>query len=122
VETWERRYCPRFRLRVPVKFRCSDPNTDLEEHTVETSNISRTGLFFISRIPLQIGSTINLSLRLPVEIASDSSESIGCVGHVVRKQMYSDGSVGYGVQTNFRPPSISPSPTDSASDPVSPAA
>jgi hypothetical protein len=114
MNIFERRYSPRYKLRVPLKFHSLDFSEDPQEFEVETSNISRTGLFFISRTPLRVGTSIHLSLRLPMEVSGGSPKDVECLGHVVRRQIYSDGAVGYGVQTDFRPPSISQSPSEPA--------
>jgi hypothetical protein len=48
----EHRICPRYTLRVPVRFRVLDLELGISEQVVESANVSRNGVYLTSRLAL----------------------------------------------------------------------
>lgn len=72
----------RFNLRLPIRYRASGA-TVWDEGTTE--NISRSGVLFRALYPLEVGTSVDMSFVLPVEMAGGTSE-VNCRGRVVRVQ------------------------------------
>lgn len=98
----DRRSSPRYMMQMPIRFRESDSNKEPEGYTGETTNISRTGVFFVTRIPLELGSSLQLSLRVPRELSGSAKSEVQCVGRMVRMECWPDGSIGYGTRIDLR--------------------
>jgi len=71
----------RLRHCVPVQFRIAGSDDWIEG---VTENISRSGLLFRSSSPLEIGSTIELALEMPNELAGENGAKVVCEGLLVR--------------------------------------
>ena len=52
MESIDRRLSRRYRMRIPVRFRELEDKSEFEGCTGETTNISHTGLFFVTKMPL----------------------------------------------------------------------
>src|SRR6267142_4393820 len=64
----ERRVDTRINIRVPLRFRSLNiPNS--AEQTAESENISQRGIYFETEFPLKIGTPLEVSLRMPRELA-----------------------------------------------------
>src|SRR5258708_32143851 len=64
----ERRIDTRINLNVPLRFRVLNiPNS--QELTGESINISQRGILFATAIPLLIGTPLEVSLKMPREVA-----------------------------------------------------
>lgn len=98
----DRRLAPRYSLKIPLRFRDMEDRSDPEGHTGETLNISRTGLFFVARISLLLGSTVELALRVPRELSGSTKSVVRCLGRIVRMESLADGEVGYGARIDLR--------------------
>ena len=104
----ERRQLERFRTRIPLRFRTLGLAGDRSEHFSEAINVSRGGFFFASSAPLQVGTPIEATLRMPAEITGNKAEETNCTARVVhvRNTPYGDGRIGFGVEIEkFQNPS-----------------
>jgi hypothetical protein len=96
----ERRQLPRYNIRTSLRFRAINLTADKSDHFTEALNVSRGGFFFASSAPLQVGTPIEATLRMPAEITGDKPEETHCTARVVhvRNQPYGDGRIGFGVE------------------------
>ena len=78
----ERRIDPRVNIRVPLRFRVLN-NPGATEQNAESENISQRGIYFTTAIPLKVGTPLEVSLRMPQELAGKSSSDVRCVARVV---------------------------------------
>ena len=78
----ERRIDTRVNIRVPLRFRALN-NPGATEQTAESENISQRGLYFLTEIPLRIGTPVEVSLRMPPEFAGKAESDVKCVARVV---------------------------------------
>ena len=60
----ERRIDPRVNIRVPLRFRALN-NPGSTEQTAESENISQRGMYFMTHVPLKVGTPVEVSLRMP---------------------------------------------------------
>jgi PilZ domain len=98
----DRRLSRRYSMRIPIRFRYAEDVSETEGYTGELLNISRTGLFFTTKIPLLLGTTLQLALRVPRELTGSAKSVVQCIGSVVRTEFLDDGSVGYGTRIDLR--------------------
>jgi PilZ domain len=98
----DRRLSRRYSMRIPIRFRGLEDTGGFDGYTGETANISRTGLFFTTKIPLLLGTTLELALRIPRELSGSAKSVVHCVGWIVRTEFLEDGSVGYGTRIDLR--------------------
>jgi hypothetical protein len=82
----DRRCSTRYALRIPIRFRESVAATEHEGYTGETTNISRNGLSFVTKVPLLLGSIVELALRVPRELSGSGKSEIQCFGQIVRME------------------------------------
>lgn len=79
---------PRQEVRCAVRFPLSLPvvlTTDVERFTAVTSNVSASGVLFITDRKVQAGTQIEFSLRMPGEILGTPRDVlVQCQGRVVR--------------------------------------
>jgi hypothetical protein len=96
----ERRQLTRYNVRTPLRFRAINLSADTSDHFTEASNISRGGFFFASSAPLQVGTPLEATLRMPAEITGDKAQETNCTARVVhmRNQPYGDGRIGFGAE------------------------
>ena len=96
----ERRQMARVSLRTPLRFRALGVASDKSEHFTEALNISRGGFYFASSAPLQIGTPIEATLRMPAEVTGNSWQEMRCTCRVVhvRNEPYGDGRIGFGAE------------------------
>jgi len=94
----ERRVDTRVNVSVPIRFRQLN-NPAAEEQTAKSENISQRGLFFLTNVPLKIGTPVELSLRMPQELAGQVTSDVKCVARVVhvRPSSGSGGMLGIGL-------------------------
>ena len=98
--TAERRQVTRYTMRTPLRFRAKGLAAGLTEHFTEALNVSRGGFFFASSAPLQIGASIEATLRMPTEVTGVHTEEQRCTARVVhvRNEPYGDGRIGFGAE------------------------
>jgi hypothetical protein len=94
----DRRNDPRVNACVAMRFRVLD-NPDMLEQKAESQNMSQHGLYFETSAPLQIGMPMELTLRIPHDLAQRFSSEVVCVGRVVRVQPIDskNGMLGIGI-------------------------
>ncbi len=94
----ERRIDPRVNIRVPLRFRVLN-NPGATEQNAESENISQRGIYFTTAIPLKVGTPLEVSLRMPQELAGKSSSDVRCVARVVHVRTSSmlGGKAGVGL-------------------------
>ncbi len=78
----ERRIDPRVNISVPLRFRALN-NPGSTEQTAESENLSQRGMYFMTHVPLKIGTPVEVSLRMPTELAGKLSSEVKCVARVV---------------------------------------
>jgi hypothetical protein len=78
----ERRIDTRVQVRVPLRFRALN-NPGATEQLAESENISQRGIFLSTIVPLKIGTPVEVSLRMPPEIAGRSGGDVRCLARVV---------------------------------------
>ena len=107
----EKRVSPRQSLQIPLRFRVAEAGSPEPELALETTNISRSGLFMRSPLPLKVGAPLSITLRVPTYISGRARSIVQCTGHVVHECQLPNGDIGYGVQfenqLTFQRPSIS---------------
>lgn len=81
----ERRIDTRVNITVPFRFRVLN-NPGATEQVAESINISQRGLLFATVIPLQVGTPLELSLKMPQELVNAVSNDVRCVARVVHVQ------------------------------------
>ncbi len=94
----ERRIDTRVNIRVPLHFRTLNaPNS--AEQVAESENISQRGMFFETAVPLKVGTPLEVSLRMPPELAGKTSSDVRCVARVVHIKQSSllGGKAGVGL-------------------------
>jgi PilZ domain len=96
----ERRQVTRYNTRSALRFRATSLASDKSEHFTEAINISRGGFFFASSAPLQVGISIDCTLRMPAEVTGGKAEETHCTARVVhvRNEPYGDGRIGFGAE------------------------
>lgn len=100
MKATERRQISRFNLRTPLRFRAVGVAADKTEHFTEALNISQGGFFFASSAPLQVGTPIEATLRMPAEVTGKQPQETRCSARVVhvRNEPYGDGRIGFGAE------------------------
>jgi hypothetical protein len=78
----ERRIDTRVNICVPLRFRALN-NPGATEQTAESENISQRGMYFMTAVPLKVGTPVEVSLRMPLELAGKMSSEVKCVARVV---------------------------------------
>jgi c-di-GMP-binding flagellar brake protein YcgR len=78
----ERRIDTRVNIAVPLKFRALN-NPGATEQRAKSENISQRGMFFLTDVPLKVGTPVEVTLRLPQEVAGKVSSDVRCVARVV---------------------------------------
>ncbi len=94
----ERRLDTRVITRVPLRFRTLN-NPGSPEQTAASENISQRGILFATSFPLKVGTPVEVSLRMPQEVAGQTSSDVKCVARVVHVQpnAYFGGKAGIGL-------------------------
>jgi hypothetical protein len=94
----ERRIDTRVNIKVPFRFRVLN-NPGATEQSAESINISQRGLLFATAIPLKVGTPLEVSLKMPQELAGGVSNDVRCVARVVHVQpsAFFGGKAGIGV-------------------------
>jgi hypothetical protein len=78
----ERRIDTRVNVCVPLRFRALN-NPGSTEQAAESENLSQRGMYFMTHIPLKVGTPVEVSLRMPQELAGKMSSDVKCVARVV---------------------------------------
>src|ERR1700756_3423484 len=96
----ERRQLTRYNIRTPLRFRAINLTADQSDHFTEALNVSRGGFYFASSAPLQLGTPIEATLRMPAEVTGSKAQETKCTARVVhvKNQPYGDGRIGFGAE------------------------
>jgi hypothetical protein len=96
----DRRQLTRYNVRTPLRFRAVGLAPDKSEHFTEALNVSRGGFFFATSAPLQVGVSIEATMRMPAEVTGSTAEEARCIARVVhvRNEPYGDGRIGFGAE------------------------
>jgi hypothetical protein len=86
----ERRLGKRFPLRLPAQVRWKARGRSVGRAQGRTEDISSSGLLVVIPNPLPLGTTINVTINLPVELTKVPVE-LSCLGRVVRKSRMGKG-------------------------------
>jgi hypothetical protein len=102
MERMRHRQTARFDLSVP--FWIQLPNSpETPAQLVEASNISGTGLYFVTDLVLQVGTPVDVSLLMPEVVIGAKSREWCCRGRVARvvPGELPDGKPGIGVEFQY---------------------
>jgi Tfp pilus assembly protein PilZ len=94
----DRRNDPRVNACVAMRFRVLD-NPEILEQKAESQNMSQHGIYFETSTPLRIGMPVELTLRIPHDLAQRVSSEVVCIGRVVhvRPIESKNGMLGIGI-------------------------
>ena len=98
MQKLEKRTSPRQSLQIPLRFRIAEAGSAEPELASETSNISRSGLFMRSPLPLRVGAPLAMTLRVPTYLSGSARSDVQCTGRVVHERHLPNGDIGYGIQ------------------------
>jgi hypothetical protein len=94
----ERRNETRVKVRVPLRYKLIG-NETVGEQLAESENVSQRGVFMWTAYPLEIGTQVELRLRMPSEISGSLASEVHCTARVVRIEVGdSGGLVGAGLR------------------------
>jgi hypothetical protein len=96
IKQQERRRSRRIRVGQPLKVRPSEPRDDHFEETSTTKNVSRDGIYFLSKNK-SFYKGMRLFITVPFHLPSDPLDQ-EYVGQVARIDNLSDGSRGIAIQ------------------------
>jgi c-di-GMP-binding flagellar brake protein YcgR len=86
----ERRQSKRYPLSLPAEVRWRARDKGVNKARGETGDISSSGLMLVLPKALPLGTTINVTIHLPVELTKVPIE-LSCMGRVVRKSRMEKG-------------------------------
>jgi hypothetical protein len=95
----DRRLAHRFNLNIPLHIRAW--KSSAPEQTVESNNVSESGVYFETDKPLNEGAVIQLRLEMPEEVTGKTSSDWLCAGKVVRVQRSNSQTTLVGVGVRF---------------------
>ena len=96
IRQQERRRSRRIRIGQPLKVRPSDPSDAFFEETATTKNVSRDGIFFLSKNSAYRAG-MRLFVTLPYHFPSDPHD-LEYLGQVARIEELPDGYRGIAIQ------------------------
>lgn len=88
----ERRIDTRVNIAVPLRFRALN-NPGATEQMAESENISQRGMYFLTNIPMKVGTPVEVSLCMPQELAGKVSSEVKCVARVVHVKPAGPGGI-----------------------------
>jgi len=94
----ERRIDTRINLNVPLRFRVLN-SANSEERTGESINFSQRGILFATAVPLVVGTPLEVSLKIPREVAGHAASDLKCIARVVHVEpnAFLGGKAGIGL-------------------------
>ena len=97
----DRRFARRFAIGMPMRvhlWKSTGPGK-----TVRVNNVSERGVYFETDSPLEVGSSLRMSLEMPEEVTGLPPAEWSCVGTVVHAQPVAanPNSAGVGVRFDF---------------------
>jgi hypothetical protein len=100
MKAGERRFTPRYPLKIPVTIQMWGA-AQAAAQSAETANISFRGLYFVSTCRFEIGTPLQIALRMPEEVTGRVSQQWNCRGRVVRVEADSDCRTLIGVEIQY---------------------
>lgn len=84
----QRRLGNRYVLKIPIRVRVLDDSGRTQEEICEVLDVSGTGAYFLTRLPIHIKQEINVSLPLPrrMRLIPTADPVFKCRARVVRVQ------------------------------------
>jgi hypothetical protein len=97
----ERRISRRLQVTTPLRVRVWKSGS--AQRRTESVNISKTGAFFATDLPIAIGSAVEVLLKMPEELTGKPAVEWRCAGRVVRLQPADTlgGKLGVGVEFDY---------------------
>ena len=95
----DRRLVQRHALHTTIRLRIR--KSSIPESTTQSENLSPRGIFFSTHLPLQVGTSVELSLSMPQAVSGLPAAEWCCVGHVVRVGPAGDRKPGRGFGVEF---------------------
>jgi c-di-GMP-binding flagellar brake protein YcgR len=96
----ERRAYARARLRLPLRLDRVAGQRYTQQYSLETANISSSGLFFLSPLGIEAGTPIELEVQLISQPVARATVHMNAVAHVVRTEP-AEKAGWYGVAAAF---------------------
>jgi hypothetical protein len=97
MQKFEHRTSPRQSLQITLRFRNIEVGSTEPELSSETTNISRSGLFMRSPLPLKVGAPLSMTLHVPTYLSGSARTDVQCTGRVVHERHLPNGDFGYGI-------------------------
>ena len=88
----DRREARRFNMTLPIRLLLQDSQP--QELSAQTRDVSYRGLYFLSDAKFQLGSSIDFVITLPQQVTKATDVNIRCHGQVVRIEPSNNGHVG----------------------------
>jgi c-di-GMP-binding flagellar brake protein YcgR len=79
----DRRQTARFDLEIPVSIRMVELPEE-QPHMGLSTNISASGLYLSTDLPLNVGAPVEISMRMPEQVTGKPARDWRCRGQVVR--------------------------------------
>ena len=95
----DRRLVQRHALNTAIRVRIR--KSSIPESTTLSENLSPRGIFFSTNLPLQVGTSVELTLSMPQAVSGLPAAEWCCVGHVVRVGPAGDRKPGRGFGVEF---------------------
>ena len=100
MKAGERRFTPRYSLKIPLTIQSVGAAQSLAQST-ETANISVRGVYFASECRFEVGTPVQIALRMPAEVLGRVSQQWNCRGRVVRVDADSECRTLIGVEIQY---------------------
>ncbi len=100
MKAGERRFTPRYPLKVPLTIQKLGTALTAAQST-ETANISVRGVCFASECRFEVGTPVQIALRMPEEVTGRVSQEWNCRGRVVRVEADSECRTLIGVEIQY---------------------
>ena len=88
----DRREARRFNMTLPIRLLLQ--NSQPQELTGQTRDVSYRGLYFLAEANFKIGSAIDFVITLPQQVTRSNDVNIRCHGQVVRIEPTQNGRTG----------------------------
>ncbi len=105
MRTADRGSTPRYNTRIPLRFRRLD-EIRIRRLCSRDQQYLQDWNFFISKIPLMLGTAAQSALRIPREFSRSAKSIVQCVGRIAREEEFPDDSMRYGTRTDFGHPRV----------------
>jgi hypothetical protein len=95
----ERRRTSRLPLKVPILLRWRNGSEMREAHTM-SEDVSSHGVYFSLPESIKDGTTVEIEMTLPSQVALSGPSTVHCVGRVQRCEQKEDAKAGMAVSIN----------------------